>query len=438
MPADLLLRNGISIIDGKETVRSIAIESGKIQGVYAPVEEPASKEVVDCSGMYVLPGAIDIHVHLRDLGQPEKETFATGTMAAAAGGVTTVVDMPNSVPPILTSFDLEGKIECALVDKFVNIGFYGGIPKNPAEFDRDMIPGLLGLKVFPHAPLEKGTKYTKERIHDCMKISAKHKIPLLFHPDAATPGKRVSNTEDFMNLHSCRSELRALKKFLSAKAEIEGRLHVCHVSCATTAKVIADNRAEETLTAEVTPHHLFLCNDDFDHENGTAKMLPPLREEEDTRALRNALTQTCAIDCIVSDHAPHQAKEKELPFLDAASGIPGLETTVPIMLTEVFEGRMSWIDYLRLCCSGPARILGVRGKGVIAQGYDADLTVITREESAIRGASFHSKAKITPFEGRKILAHPVMTIVGGEIVYSYGDFLVDPGVAGIVPVRKAW
>ncbi|NHI83557.1 MAG: hypothetical protein EAX81_04575 [Candidatus Thorarchaeota archaeon] len=438
MPADLLLRNGISVVAGKEAIRSIAIEAGKIQQICSPADEPTAREVIDCSGMYVLPGAIDIHVHLRDLGQSEKETFATGTMAAAAGGITTVVDMPNSIPPTLTSFDLEGKIECALIDKFVNVGFYAGIPKNIVEFDEKMIPNLLGLKVYPHAPLEKETKYTKDHIRDCMKLAAKHKIPLLFHPDAAASEKRVSEKEEFLELHSCRSEVRSLKRFLSAKVEVEGKLHVCHVSCAATAEIIAENRAEDTLTAEVTPHHLFLSDNDFSHENGTAKMLPPLRGVDDTRALQNALTQTCAIDCIVSDHAPHEEHRKKAPFLKAASGIPGLETTIPIMLTEVFEGRMNWVDYLRLCCSGPARILGIRGKGIIAEGYDADITAVIKEDSVIRGADFHSKAKITPFEGRKIFAKPVITVVGGEIVYSHGEFLVDPGVAGNAPVRKGW
>lgn len=438
MSVDLILRNGIVIIDGKEVVRSVAVSAGKIEGIYAPIDEPEASDVIDCTEMYILPGAIDIHVHLRDLGQSEKETFETGTMAAAAGGVTTVVDMPNSVPPILSNFELEGKIECAIVDKYVNIGFYAGIPKKAAEFDREMVPDILGVKVYPHAPLEKGTRYGKVRIMDCMKISAQHKIPLLFHPDSASPTKKPKDVEEFLQLHDCGSEIKSLKKFIAARKEVEGRLHVCHISCATGVKLIADNRAEETLTAEVTPHHLFLSDENVTYENGSAKMLPPLRTKDDTEALRNALVGTCAIDCVASDHAPHQPHEKTAPFLEASSGIPGLETTVPIMLTEVFNGNMSWIDYLRVCCSGPARILGIRGKGVLTKGYDADIAIVEKRRTTIKGAQFHSQAKITPFEGRVVMAQPMVTIVGGEIVYSHGEFMVDPGVAGMVPVRKAW
>jgi dihydroorotase (multifunctional complex type) len=438
MTVDLILRNGIVIVDGKEVIRSVAVSAGKIEGIYAPIDEPDTSDVIDCTEMYVLPGAIDIHVHLRDLGQSEKETFETGTMAAAAGGVTTVVDMPNSVPPILTNFELEGKIECAIVDKYVNVGFYAGIPKKAAEFDQEMVPDILGVKVYPHAPLEKGTKYGKVRITDCKKISAQHKIPLLFHPDSASPKKKPKDVDEFLQFHDCNNEIKTLKKFISAGKEIRAQLHVCHVSCAGAVKLIADNRAEETLTAEVTPHHLFLSNEKVGYDDGKAKMLPPLRTKDDTKSLRNALVGTCAIDCVASDHAPHQPQEKGAPFLDAPSGMPGLETTVPIMLTEVFKGNMTWIDYLRVCCSGPARILGIQGKGVLTEGYDADITIVEKGKTTIRGGKFHSKAKITPFEGRTVMAQPVVTIVGGEVVYSFGEFIVDPGVAGVVPVRKAW
>ena len=181
---------------------------------------------------------------------------------------------------------------------------------------------------------------------------------------------------------------------------------------------------------------MFLSGDQFSHDDGSAKMLPPLRSPYDTDMLSHALCRQCAIDCVVSDHAPHTAAEKARPFLEAASGIPGLETMLPLMLTEVFEGRLSWIDYLRCCCTGPATILGIPNKGILAKGFDADIAIVRKEEWWISGAAFHSKAKITPFESRRVLARPVITIVGGVIVYNDGRFMVGPGVAGRVPVRK--
>jgi dihydroorotase len=435
MSVDLLLKNGIVIVDGRETTRSVAVKSGKVEGVYVPGSEPSAHETVPCDGSYVLPGAIDIHVHLRDLSQSDKEDYATGTMAAAAGGVTTVVDMPNSVPPVLTMGDLDDKIASAEEKRFVNIGFYAGIPKDPAEFDQAMVPHILGMKEYPHAPLVKGATSSPQRLCGCMKISHDHGLPLLFHPDSSKPDAIAEDMDTYFDLHSCDSEVKSIQQFLDAQEKVRGRLHVCHVSCATAIRLIGKHRAEESLTAETTPHHLLLSSNQFPNKDGTAKMLPPLRSSYDNRSLRLALRGQCAIDCVVSDHAPHTEKEKLAPFLKAASGIPGLETTVPLMLTEVFEGRLSWVDYLRCCCSAPAWILQIRAKGVLTRHYDADIVVVEKQERVIRGADFYSKARVTPFEGRHVSALPIMTIVGGKTVYSHGKFLVGQGTAGRVPVR---
>jgi dihydroorotase len=182
---------------------------------------------------------------------------------------------------------------------------------------------------------------------------------------------------------------------------------------------------------------MFLASGDFSHNDGTAKVLPPLRSPYDCEKLRGSLCLMCAIDCVASDHAPHTAAEKKASFLDASPGFPGLETTLPVVLTEVFEGRISWVDYLRICCSAPASILGIPNKGVLAKGYDADIVLVRREEWQIAGKNFFSKAKITPFEGRRVLARPVTTIVGGEVVFRDGKFVIGPGIAGRVPIRSS-
>ncbi|TFH09662.1 MAG: hypothetical protein E4H14_04040 [Candidatus Thorarchaeota archaeon] len=433
MAVDLILKDGIIIVDDRESIQSVAIDSGKIEGFYNHGEEPECKKVIDCRGLYILPGLIDMHVHLRDLNQSEKEDYETGTMAAAAGGITTVVDMPNSNPPVLTRKVLDQKIANALDNRFVNVGFYAGIGK---IFDVSMAPDILGFKVYPHAPLLYGVQYDEARIKKCVQLAYKHNLPLLFHPDSSTKEDIPKTREEFFLIHSCESEVKSLQAFLDARVEYDARLHVCHVSCAATARLILEHRAEQTLTAEITPHHMLLSGDNYPHDDGTAKMLPPLRSPYDTQMLAQALCMKCAIDCVVSDHAPHTLSEKIAPFLEAASGIPGLETTLPLMLTEVFEGRIGWIDFLRCCCSGPAKILGIPGKGILAVGYDADIVIVRRHEWYISGADFYSKAKLTPFEGRRVLAKPVTTIVDGQIVYHEGRFMVGPGIVGTVPVRK--
>jgi dihydroorotase len=436
MTVDLVLSNGILIVNDREIIQSVAIDRGKIQGFYNQGKEPDCRKSLDCRGLYILPGLIDIHVHLRDLGQSDKEDYESGTMAAAAGGITTVVDMPNSEPPVLSREVLDKKITSASSKRYVNVGFYAGIPKNIKNFDTTMVPDILGLKVYPHSPLTEGTVYDDKRIRACLELAKKHNLPLLFHPDSSNKNDIAGSQEEFFLIHSCESEVRSLKSFLNAKVEYEARLHVCHVSCAATARLILEHRAEHTLTAEVTPHHMFLSGGDFPHIDGRAKVLPPLRSPYDAMMLSKSLCLKCALDCIVSDHAPHTIAEKTAPFLEAASGISGLETLLPLLLTEVFEGRMSWIDYLRGCCSGPATILGIPNKGILTEGYDADIVLVRRQEQYISGAKFFSKCKITPFEGRRVLARPITTIVGGEIVYHEGSFIIGPGIAGRVPIHK--
>ncbi|UCE11656.1 MAG: dihydroorotase family protein [Candidatus Thorarchaeota archaeon] len=435
MTIDLLLANGFVILEGREVVRSVGIDAGRIEGIYESGAKPKSAESIDCAQKYILPGTIDTHVHLRDLNLEYKEDFLTGTMAAAAGGVTTVVDMPNSDPPTLTRSTLDKKISEAEEKRYVNIGFFAGIQWGKQGFDVSLSHDILGVKVYPHSPLKEEVSYTPSRIRECMKISVEHDLPILIHPDSSDAKKKPADADEFFQQHSCESEVESLRRFLLGQSVVGGRLHVCHVSCATTVRTIEENRAEMSLTAEVCPHHMFLSSGEFTHNDGRAKALPPLRSPYDASILRNAL-KMCTIDIVVSDHAPHTVEEKKLPFMEAPSGIAGLETTVPILLTEVFEGRMSWVEYLRCCCSGPARVFGIANKGVLSKGFDADITVVSREEYSLSSNSFLSKAKMTPFEGRRVQAKPVLTIVGGEVVYDNGKIVMARGTAGRVPVRK--
>ncbi len=435
MVVDLLLKNGFVIRHGVPRVLSVGVEGNRIQGIYERGREPPAHATIDCEGRYILPGMIDIHVHMRDLEQVAKEDYQSGTRAAAAGGVTTVVDMPNSKPPVFDGKVLQRKIHRARELGIVNVGFYAGIPERPQAIDSSMIADILGFKVYPHTPLAE-VHYDSERIRACLKLAKIHERPLLFHPDLPPDVSGYRNAEEFMAAHDCNRETRAVREFTDAARQTGGALHVCHISCAATAEFVYSQKENLRITGEATPHHLFLNREMFDFTDGTAKMLPPLRSPYEAERLWAQFLHGRGVDIIGSDHAPHTMNEKLSPFLRSPSGIPGLETSLPLLLTAVFEGRLSWDIYLRACCQRPADILGIRRKGLLERGFDADIVVVAQEDYEIRGKEFFSKSKITPFEGRMVKARPIMTIVGGTIVYREREFIVDPGTAGTVPVRK--
>ncbi|MHA1771388.1 MAG: dihydroorotase [Candidatus Thorarchaeota archaeon] len=435
MGIDLLLRNGFVIQQGTPVIRSVGITGKRIQGIYRKDQEPTAHNIIDCKNQYILPGMVDIHVHMRDLNQTAKENYRSGSRAAAAGGVTTVVDMPNSNPPVLDTEVLQKKIKQAKRLSIVNMGFYTGIPEDTTSFDPKMIRDILGIKVYPHAPLT-NVSYDSKRIRECFRISHKYRIPILIHPDMPNDSTTPKTKEEFMRLHSCAKESLAVQRFVDAAHQIGGSLHVCHISCTSAAEIVSRERTRISITGEVTPHHLFLNNEMFDFSDGTAKMLPPLRNSEIVKKLWNFLLQDNGIDTIGSDHAPHTMHEKKEAFMKAPSGIPGLETSVPLLLTAVFERKLPWNTYLRACCQRPIEIVGIKGKGQLKPGFDADIVVVAQEEYKIKGSRFFSKAKITPFEGMQVKARPVMTIVEGEIVYKRGEIIAEPGTVGTVPVRK--
>ncbi|MHA1587279.1 MAG: amidohydrolase family protein, partial [Candidatus Thorarchaeota archaeon] len=227
MTVDYLLKNGLVIVEGEPARKAVALHLGKIEGIYSSGSEPPAQQVIDCEDLYILPGAIDIHVHLRDLNNSDKEDFATGTRAAAAGGVTTVIDMPNSNPPTLDRDSLAEKMDSAKEKRFVNVGFYCGIQRKTSDFDAQIVPDILGFKVYPHSPITKDTSYDQKRIQACLKLSKEHNIPLLLHPE--TGGKRSApkTLDAFLKQHTCESEEDSIQQFLTAQSEIGGRLHIC-------------------------------------------------------------------------------------------------------------------------------------------------------------------------------------------------------------------
>lgn len=400
---DLALMNAKLISEGREVVRNIYINSGKIDSITERVMR--AKRVIDVTGKFVMPGAIDPHVHFREPGLVHKEDLYTGSMAAAAGGITTFFDMPNNKPPTLTYFELEEKRFLAR-KSYVNYGFYICASKddNTLEIKKAFAEGNIpAAKLFMNVStgsLVVEDKYLIRKVFKSSKIVAVH--------------AEDDKVEE------------AIRYAVSAGT----RLYLCHISQASEIEVIKRYRAKsqwarENIFVEVTPHHLFLTEQDYRKQGAFAKMIPPLRTKRDQAALWEAI-EDGTVDTIGTDHAPHTIEEKKGE--NPPGGVPGVETMLPLMLTAVNEGRLTLERLVELTSKNPARIFGVKNKGRIAPGYDADIAVVDmRLAKEVENDKLKTKCGWSPFNGWKLKGWPVMTIVNGKVVYDHGNIYKNIG-----------
>ncbi len=411
MQADLLV-TGFLFHKGRVLEGGIAVVDGKIWKVGKESTLPKADQTLKTRKL-VLPGLIDMHVHLRDMELSHKEDYFTGTCAAVAGGFTTVVDMPNTVPYTDTAGKLKEKMEVAKGKIVCNVGFYCGFPRDLNEVD-EINRHALGFKVYTYRSEE---EWDPQSIASLVEAS---RGVVCFHCE--TPAKKPEpsffDVDAISALHTENSELEAIKHVLSS---VKKSVHICHVS--TPASVmVCSGRA----TCEATPHHLLLSKEDARRIGVIAHVLPPLRNEPE-RLLR--LLSEGRIDVIASDHAPHALEEKE----QLAPGFPGLETTLPLMLTLVNDGFLSLRRLVSCLSSNPARILGLENKGEVEEGKDADLTIVDlKAEHVIDASRFYSKAKFSPFDGRKCVGKPYATIIGGEVRMENGELFVKKGCGSVV------
>jgi len=417
----LLLRNGTVISSHGKKRADVLCENGKIVKVDEDITVVDDMEVVDCEGWFVLPGVIDTHVHLREPGGDYKENFITGSKAAARGGVTTVLDMPNNSPVIDSVSRLDSKYEMARGRMVVNYGFY--IAATGSNLDElKKADHACGVKLF----MGKSTgDIVVEGGSDGIFKFCTDKI-LVVHAednDRIEDRKRQFAELDDPSVHSLirddEAAYLAIKTALHLAEKYGTKLHVAHVS---TAKEVDALRKfhRVNVTAEVATHHLFLTTDAYSEKGNLVKMNPPLREVGDKDALWDALKEG-VIGTVVTDHAPHTLDEKQRSYKEAPSGVPGLETLLPLMLTSVNHGDITLERMVEAMCEKPAEIFGLDGKGWIEVGYDADLTVVDMNRVEIVGEKgYRSKCGWSPYEGWKLIGWPVVTMVNGEIVMRGG------------------
>lgn len=404
---------------GQVRTGDIRIEAGKITDLAATPQD--GETVIDASGLFVSPGFVDIHVHLREPGGEHKETIATGTAAAAAGGFTTICPMPNTRPVPDDRQTLDALFQKIEETASVRVLPYAAISKNQlgqelVAFDQltDAVAFTddgVGVQTaaFMRTAMQQAVRLGKTIVAHCEDDSLKA---------GCVHEGSYSRREGLQGIPSLAESIHIARDVLIAE-ETGCHYHVCHVSTKESVRVIRDaKRAGIRVTAEVTPHHLVLIDEDIKDRDPNFKMNPPLRSEADRQALLEGLADG-TIDCIATDHAPHAAEEKALGIERAPFGITGFETAFPLLYTKlVAEGKMTLETLIRNLTDKAAAIFELP-YGKLEVGAEADLVLLDLEtERTVSPERFRSKGKNTPFAGERLKGFPVMTLVKGEIVFK--------------------
>jgi len=422
---------------------SIAIEEGKIFKIGKEVNMPKADEKLNLHNLLVLPGVIDSHVHLRDEAKAYKETFLTGTAAAAAGGVTTVLDMPNNTPVTMSAQALHNRIRLAKSNILVNVGFYSEFPSKLSEVDNIVALGATGFKLFMAEQVGGLNIDDESALKEAFRKIADLDIPLAVHAeDHMLLKKNVERLKlnkqdkirDFLKAHTEEVEYVAIKHLLNINMQVHNHLHFCHLSTGEGLRAVAEaKQTDQKVTCEVTPHHLLLTKDSYEELGPKALTAPPLRSKEEREALWKGITEN-TVDTIGSDHAPHTLEEKEVNSIwEVKGGVPGLETTLPLMLTLVHKKQLSLDKLVQLLAEKPAAIFGLKDRGVLEEEKNADLVVIDYDKRfKIEASKFKSKAKFSPFDGWEVQGKPVKTFVNGELVMEEQEIVAKPGCGRVV------
>jgi dihydroorotase len=435
MTYDLLLRGATVVNHDGAGQRDVAIVDGLIAAI-GQLGQTKAGEIIDCTGLHVLPGVIDTQVHFREPGLEHKEDLETGSRAAVAGGVTAVFEMPNTKPLTTTAATLADKVARARHRMFCDFAFYvGGTRETVDDIPAlELLEGSAGIKVFMGASTG---DLLVEDAPSLERIIAGISRRAAFHAeDEARLRERAGlrRAGDPASHPVWRDETAALiatQRLVGLAEAYRKRVHVLHLSTAEEAIWLRDHKAYASI--EVTPHHLTLVAPDCYERLGTlAQMNPPVRDERHRDALWSAVADG-TIDILGSDHAPHTREEKDHVYPDSHSGMTGVQTLVPIMLDHVNTGRLSLARFVDMTSAGPARLFGMVGKGRLAVGYDADLTIVDLGRTAtITDAWIQSRAAWTPYHGVRVKGWPVGTFVRGHRAMWDGAIL---GPACGEPVR---
>ncbi len=412
--AQVVLPSGIDSV-------SVLVEGTRIVAIDAAIQTPVD-EVVDAAGLHLLPGVVDDQVHFREPGLTHKENLASASRACAKGGVTTFLEMPNTVPPAKTQALVDTKLALGAEKSLVNYGFYIGATPDNIE-DLKTATRTPGIKIFigsSTGDLLVDNQETLERIF------AETTLPITAHCEdestirANTERFRgTSDVSDHSRIRDVPAAMVATRRALDLAYRHQHRFHVLHVSTGEETKLLDDHRG--LITAEVCPHHLLFNVEDYARLGTLVQANPSIKTSEDNRQLWQALVDN-QIQVLATDHAPHTLEEKQKNYPQSPSGVPAVENHLALMLHEVNHGRLSLERVVEAMCDAPARVWNIVGKGRIAVGYDADLVLVDLQKThSIRNEEQLSKCGWSPWHGQELTGWPVRTWIMGHEVYRDGQ-----------------
>jgi dihydroorotase len=431
---DLVFKGGTIVNHAGEGLADIGVKDGRIAAIGSIGEEAAGR-TVDARGLHLLPGVIDTQVHFREPGLEHKEDLESGSRSAVLGGVTAVFEMPNTKPATTSAEALAAKVAAATGRMYCDFAFFVGATRD--NIDRlgelELLPGAAGIKVFVGSSTGDLLVDDEESL---ARVLAAIRRRAAFHSEDESrlrerlPHQREGDPSSHSEWRDAAAAFTSTERLLRLARAAGKRVHVLHVSTGEEMALLALHK--DVASVEVTPQHLTLAAPEAYAELGTrAQMNPPLRDRYHQERLWWGVGEG-VVDVLGSDHAPHTLDEKSGIYPATPSGMPGVQTLVPVMLDHVNAGRLSLARFVDLTSAGPQRLFGVAGKGRLAVGYDADLTIVDlKAERVIEESWIGSKCGWTPFAGRKVKGWPVGTVVRGQLAMWQGEL----GPADGRPVR---
>jgi len=432
---DMIVKGGTCVNHDGRVRADIGVIDGKI-ALIGDLTGASADEVIDATGLHVLPGVIDTQVHMREPGVEYKEDFETGGRAAVLGGVTGVIEMPNTKPTTSTAPALQDKIDRATDRMYCDFAFYiGATTENIdqlAELER--LPGAAGVKMFMGSSTGSLLVAEDEAVEAVLR-SGRRRVAV--HSEDEFRLNECKHLAEQGNVHThvlardVEAAVRCTNRLLALARKTARRIHVLHISTADEMPILADNK--DIASVEATPQHLTLAAPECYDEHGTlAQMNPPIRDASHRDGIWWGVNQGI-VDILGSDHAPHTLEEKQGVFPATPSGMPGVQTLVPVMLDHVNAGRLSLERFVDLTSHGPNRLFGLAGKGRLAVGFDADLTLVDLgAKRTIDKSWIASKCGWTPFHGKKVIGWPIGTVIRGRRVMWEDEIL---GAALGQPIR---